>query len=223
MAHSHVLPEFLYAGTYGKNHQIISVSTDPRQKPRPIQKGFREHLLCLECEARVCKYESHSVGLIRDADKYRTKDNKTVLIPGLDYPRFKLFGLSLMWRSHISSLYFFTHVRLGPHAEKLRSMILSDDPGGVLEYPFALHKIEGPPNPQSIISCPMPARLHNHRVYQFQIYGFRWTFVISSHSDYQMDKYPFVGALPQLAIPIEHMSQGEFLHDIRSQMPNITR
>lgn len=220
---SHIFSEFLYEPAYDDNHQFISVSMHPRQKRKPLQKGFREYLLCQQCEQTLANYENYSATLLRNADAYRSKNNKEIVIPNFDYRKFKLFGLSLLWRSHISKLYFFQQVKLGPHAEKLRSMILSEMPGRYFQYPFSLHKIDGPEIVNRIMAAPTTARFMNHRVYVFFMFGFEWTFVVSSHYDNITDNYPFVGVLPELVILIERKTTGEFLHEVRTQIPKMTR
>lgn len=220
---SHIFSEFLYQPTYDEKHKFISVSMHPGQKRKPFQKGFREYLLCQGCEQTLATYEDYSATLLRNADAYRSNNNKEIVIPNFDYQRLKLFGLSLLWRSHTSKLYFFQQVKLGPHAEKLRSMILSAKPGTYLQYPFSLHKIDGPEIVNQIIAAPTTARFKNHRAYVFLMFGFEWTFIVSSHYDDITDDYPFVGVLPELVILIERKTTGEFLHEVRTQIPKMTR
>ena len=45
---SHILPEFFYLPMYDELHRTMSVSSDEKEKL--VQKGFREYLLCQECE-----------------------------------------------------------------------------------------------------------------------------------------------------------------------------
>jgi hypothetical protein len=218
LAKSHIFPESLYEQTYDEKHRFVSVTTHPNHKPKLIQQGFWEYLLCLECEAKINNYEDYSVSLLKDADKYRTPDNKAILIPNFDYLRFKLFGLSLIWRSHLSKHHIFKPVKLGPHAEKMRSMLFSGTPGKPFEYCFTLLRIEGPEIAKTIMHGPTTAKFYGHRAYVFLAYGFEWTFVVSNHSDYLTDQYPFVGVLPELVILIERKSKGQFLHDIGLKM-----
>jgi len=102
-------------------------------------------------------------------------------------------------------------------------MLLSDNPGKPFEYPFTLLKIDGPTSATSIMHGPTTARFYGHKAYVALVYGFEWTFIISSHSDHLTDEYPFVGVLPELVILIDRKTQREFLHEIRSNMPNMTR
>ena len=54
---SHVLSEFLYESTYEpldlerpKQGRMVKVPADTDEKPRIMQKGLRERLLCGRCE-----------------------------------------------------------------------------------------------------------------------------------------------------------------------------
>lgn len=209
LAESHIFPEFFYEPTYDEKHRFVSMTTHPRHKPKLTQVGFREPLLCKDCEQHINRYETYSANILRSCDNYRTKDNKAIVIPNYNYKLFKLFGLTLIWRSHVSSNYIFGSVKLGPHAEKIRTMIFSENPGGPYEYCFTLMKIEGPKSANTIIQSPSTARVYNHKAYVFVAYGFEWTFIVSSHLDRLDEKnYPFVGVVPDLVILIDRKSQG---------------
>ncbi len=54
--------------------------------------------------------------------------NDATVLPGVDYSKFKLFLMSLVWRAGAASGDFWETVKLGPHEEKLRSRIRAGDP-----------------------------------------------------------------------------------------------
>ena len=132
-----------YEPTYDETNRFVSLSTHPRQKPKLFEKGLREYLLCEACEAQFSRYESYAASILRKAGDYRTPDNHFIVIPDFDYARFKLFGLSLIWRFHISRLHMFGDVNLGPHAEKIRSMLVAEDPGNLTSIALLLSKLRG--------------------------------------------------------------------------------
>src|SRR5829696_2805371 len=111
LAESHIFPEFFYGPTYDEKHRFVSITTHPQHKPKLIQKGFWEHLLCEACEQQISRYETYAANILTNCDTYRTKDNKAIVIPNLNYKLFKLFGLSLIWRSHISNNHVFKLVK----------------------------------------------------------------------------------------------------------------
>jgi hypothetical protein len=134
LMHSHILPEFFYEPTYDEQHKFISISSHPRQKTKPFQKGFREYLLYEKCEGQISSYETYAATVLRSPSDNLDPNDRVVKIPNFDYRCFKLFGLSVIWRCHISGLHFFSAVKLGLHAEKIRKMLFVENPGKPSEY-----------------------------------------------------------------------------------------
>lgn len=59
-------------------------------------------------------------------------------ISNFDYPKLKMFFLTLLWRAGVSRRQLFRHVQLGPHEERIRKMILAKDPGDPHAYAVIL-------------------------------------------------------------------------------------
>src|SRR5262249_17465490 len=56
-----------------------------------------------------------------------------------DYKPFKLFQLSLLWREHLSRHLLFAAVDVGAgHAERLQTMLGTENPGTASDYPCFL-------------------------------------------------------------------------------------
>ena len=218
---SHVLPEFFYEPTYDEKHRFISVSSHPKQNTRPFEKGLREYLLCKECEGQLSRYESYGASVLRKADEYRRPGNRVIEIPDFNYTYFKLFGLSLIWRCHASRLHMFGAVKLGPHAETIRAMLASENPGKPSDYCFALIKIEGSGHTDRIIIAPGMTRFQGHNAYIFMAYGFEWVFIISSHSNRLSEDLPFVGMKQDLIVLIQEWNRQEFLQEMRRRMSKL--
>ena len=93
-------------------------------------------------------------------------------IKGIDYKKFKLFLLSILWRAGISNLPIFRKVTLGKHQEILRERILTNDPGSPDEYLCAiftyLHKNK---LPHQIVAEPGVTDDGEPRIYAFLISG----------------------------------------------------
>src|SRR5439155_233013 len=56
-------------------------------------------------------------------------------VSGLDYRRFKLFHLSIAWRTGVAAGDDYAPIDLGDHQEPLRQMLLAGDPGRPTDYP----------------------------------------------------------------------------------------
>jgi len=221
LLYSHILSEFLYEPTYDEAHRFVSLSSHPWQKTRPFEKGLREYLLCRECEGQLARYEAYAASVLRKAGSYRKPGSKVIEIPSFDYRCFKLFGMSLIWRCHISERHMFGAVKLGSHAENIRGMLAAENPGDPSDYPFALIKIEGTEHADRIIIAPSMSRFQDHNAYIFMAYGFEWIFIVSSHSDRVPRDYPFVGMKPELIILVQEWSRQEFLQRMKKRMSTL--
>ena len=141
-------------------------------------------MLCRKCEQRLSKYENYAARMLRGEGVKRTKNTaKLYTISGINYHNFRLFGLSILWRAHISQDRLFEKVKLGRHADRLRTMILNDNPGKPDQYPFFIGEILGEHGilPEKIIMQATTARYEKHRCYRLPFYGFVWMFIVSSH------------------------------------------
>src|SRR5438128_878337 len=124
---SHVAPKFLWktSGMTGDKRSFsIRSTTHPHLSEHHRQDGFKEHLLCEDCEGQFSRYEDYSRRILfgrkspvlqRPAGHY--------IWDGLNYAKLKLFQMSLLWRMGISSHPYYAHVKLGKHEEILRQML----------------------------------------------------------------------------------------------------
>ena len=91
--------------------------------------------------------------------------------------------MSILWRIGIASKRGFKHIRLGPHEEILRKMILSKNPGSSDEYGCVMVTlIEEDDGVKGLTITPELLRLSGHRVLRVLINGAVWIFKVSSHS-----------------------------------------
>jgi hypothetical protein len=218
LAHSHIFPEFFYEPTYDETNRFVSLSTHPRHNPKLFEKGLREYLLCKDCEAQFSRYESYAASVLRKAGDYRTVDNHFIVIPDFDYARFKLFGLSLIWRFHVSRLHMFGDVNLGPHAEIIRLMLVAEDPGEPSKYRIAVVKIDGAEIADTVIHAPNKLRIGGLNAYFFLAFGYEWLFLISNHIGNVPKGFPFVGSHPELVMLIRASDEKGFIQEMRRRM-----
>ena len=216
---SHVFPEFFYEGTYDESHRYISVTSHPRHRPRPMQRGLTEPLLCSPCDGQIGRYESYSATLLRRADAAVDQNQKGITLAEVDFTLFRLFGLSLLWRAHIARGHLFATVNLGPFAARIASMIRHEDPGEPHEFGFALAKVVGLDTHGSMITAPAISRYEGHRAYHFMARGYDWAFVVSGRSDRLRDQFPFIGDHSVLHIPFIARDRRRLFASIRQAFP----
>lgn len=186
LRNSHIISEFLYKPLYDPEmHRFHILSTLPAITKRFEQKGVREKLFCDDCEKLLCPYEDYVRRVLYGGVEIGIKDmNDLVLLINIDYKKFKLLQLSLLWRSSISSLPFFSYVKLGSrHEEKLRKMILSENPGepheyGCINFLILNDKKEMEDN---LIMQPELVKMAGRHWYRFLCGGLLWFFFVSSH------------------------------------------
>ncbi len=188
LSYSHILPEYFFTPVYRKNHKLFQVKLDYPEGKKAYnkhQKGFREYLLCRDCEERFEKLESYFKHQIYGYSKVLpTKHNLdfdptvSLLTKKLDVEKLKRFQLSIFWRSSIATLPFFSSVNLGPDKEeKIRNILLSDQPIDFNEFPFVvtavfnndLHVID-------VLDEPLETAYNGQKCYQFFFGGFLWYF-----------------------------------------------
>lgn len=180
---SHIVPDFVHKPVYGSKHTAVLVEPKkPRRSYR--QTGFWDRLLCDACEGKLSRLESYFAEVWFGRPLRPTRlQGQSVCISGLDYTRFKLFHLSILWRAHACALDVFAGVSLGRHAEDIRQRILANDPGPPDVYPIsglALRSADGSFK-EDLMLLPLGGRFSGHHVYQMLFGGVFWLCAVSSH------------------------------------------
>ena len=96
---SHIVSEFLYKLLYDSKHRLNVLSTGKPPKRHFEQKGVREKLLCDRCEAQFSIYEDYARSVLFGGKKIEVSmANPKGFEFRVDYRKFKLFELSILWR-----------------------------------------------------------------------------------------------------------------------------
>lgn len=187
LQNSHIIPEIFYDLVYDeKPRRFHAIPTDPSKKIEYRQQGDREHLLCKDCDnKRFGQLEDYVKrafidGKIVDGKRsHATQQEDCLVFQNLDYKKFKLFLISLLWRMSVSTLDFFANVNLGQkHETKLRDALLNEDPLQPEDYPCVVELLT------------LNGRFHrdfllkpycmrgNFRIYRAVIAGLRYSFFV---------------------------------------------
>ncbi|MBI3755811.1 MAG: hypothetical protein HY265_06605 [Deltaproteobacteria bacterium] len=169
-----------------KSVPVISIiphySLDDGQDACPT--GIREYLLCSECEKYLnANYEKPFLKQWTvDSPLPDSMAQDAVHSVAYDYPMFKLFHLSILFRSSVSALPIFRKVNLRAHEERIRLMLISKDPGKDWEYPiFGRVVLHGGKVERRLITAPIAGRYEGHVVYEQMYGGVVWHILVSSH------------------------------------------
>jgi hypothetical protein len=170
---------------YDEKHRYQVLTTIPEQKNSIEQKGVRERLLCGDCENRISRYERYAALVLNGGAKGidARREGNLIYLNGIDYATFKLFELSLLWRAGVSKLHAFERVNLGPHQEKIRGMLLQEDPGPAKAYPCVLFALTMTPGKvPGLMIPPNQSRSGGARTYYFVLPGLMLVYSVASHS-----------------------------------------
>ena len=156
--------------------------------------GIVENLLCGECEQKLSTLEDYAKRFF-----YGNSKPLRLQLPLLeepvyfaDYQKMKLFQLSLLWRASEAKGAFFEAVKLSDvHRERLRVMLLHDEPGEEEEYFCAMSRFVASRQYLDFMAqhgisietgCFAPV-CHNHpgwSSFLFVMGGIAWLFCVSS-------------------------------------------
>ena len=182
---SHIIPEFLYKYMY-EEERVFVIPANSSKKVGIIQKGFTESLLCEKCEGQFSEYETY-VKLLLFGGKLPVKREmnfkESFIMSNIDYRKFKLFLLSILWRASITTHWFFKFVTLGKDEEIIRQMLLSKESGLSGKYGCAMSSIEFGGELLDSIKIPDEIEIDGEVVYRFIMGGFMWLFVVSDNSN----------------------------------------
>ncbi len=135
LCESHIVPEFLYKPLYDSKHRFFRISTGEKPKRPFEQKGVRERLLCSDCEGQFSEYERYARSVLYGGEPICiTTNDPRGFEARVDYRRFKLFELSLLWRMGVTSVPEFKGVFVGSHERRIRRMLRDEEPGKTAEY-----------------------------------------------------------------------------------------
>lgn len=219
LKNSHIVPEFFFKPLYNGKHRFQLIPSINEEKAHYEQKGIRENLLCEECEEQLSKYEKYTSQLFYGGEGVYYTNENPIRIEGIDYKKFKLFQLSLLFRASVSNLDFFKNINLGPHEEKIRKMLINENPGGENDYPciILIPEMRGRLMSDELIITPEEIKkFEDHRQYRFILGGCFWVYIVSSHTSMFSFKEFFLKENGKLLIPIENADK--FLGKLTSDM-----
>jgi hypothetical protein len=151
---SHIIPEFMYNGMFDEEHKIVltpavNKSRDSTNTHLRSTGEYESNILCLDCDNKLLGeyYENYASRVLyggrlntNECPEFSNTRNthgiEFIKCTKVNYHKFKLFLLSVLWRASISQRPFFSEVRLNDHEERIRNMILTKDAGDATLYPI---------------------------------------------------------------------------------------
>ena len=190
---SHIIPQFMYKGLFGDKHTIALVKLDEFKivghKPTGI---YDKHILCKKCDNEIIgSYESYASKILHGgnlSDKQKIKITSVpeekgvgkISVSNINYKKFKLFLISMLWRGHISKQEFFKNIDLGNnYSEKARKMILNGDPGNETDFESMITLYKSNFLPAKSLVPARKIRMENSICYLIHIQGISILYKVS--------------------------------------------
>lgn len=207
---SHIIPEWAYRTLYDDKHKFYELGSKPDGARKIKRKGEYENLFCTDCETQLSKLDEYARAIIfgRSDEPHfgisTTGVNGTLVIENVDYVRMKLFQLSILFRAGVSQRAFFSKVRLGTHEDRIRLMLLDENPGAPYEYGCIMVAFLNKSGKLlvEVMQEPILEKVDGHTVYKFLFAGCDWWFVVSRHSNNFKYKDCFLQRNGKLVIPL---------------------
>jgi hypothetical protein len=213
---SHIVPKFIWrdSGLIGANKNYsVACTSDPKRSEFNRQDGFKEHLLCAGCEAKLGSLEAYMkprlASVILNAE---TRPHGNFIWKGWDYTKTKLFQMSLLWRMGISSLPIYGMVQLGKHEEIMRRRLLAEDPGEPWRYGCASVLLTHHAKPlPDVFSQPQAILVGKQTCYRFLVAGMLWFVFVSSHRPTRLTIQSFLSPSGDWQMSHAEFQEFEFL------------
>ncbi len=145
---AHIIPEGFFRLLRSGNLSPEMHSNSPGSFPKRMQVGtYDSTVLCSECDQKMAPWDDYGqqVMIHRFPEAVEISvQGKTVAwkIEKFDYRRLKLFFMSVLWRASVSKQTFYKRISLGPFEDRLRTMILNEDPGDSQDFVVVLARFE---------------------------------------------------------------------------------
>jgi len=152
---------------------------------RKVDDIYDLNILCGTCEQIIGDYETYAAGShfldLSIECEYFKKEDKTLTISGLDYAKYKLFYLSILWRMSITTQPAFQYVDLGKkYNEVLRKMIFYGNPKKYYHFPIlSSHFFNDKGFPHKLYLSPIQYDSKQYSMVHLLLNGYVHNFIVS--------------------------------------------
>ncbi len=150
LCESHILPKWLVRDR-GDSGYFQITEGDPFR--RRIPEGWKEYLLCMECDGELGVYDAYAADFFRSAPSWTSliaaappqspRIIKLWTVQNFDYVKLKLFFMSILWRAAVCTIEPFKEVYLEEQElRRLHQMLKEKQPGTAEDFTVSLYKRE---------------------------------------------------------------------------------
>lgn len=185
---SHIISDFLHSELYDEKHKLIKFHPKDLRESKTKFKSipsatYEGGILCNKCDNEIIgKYETYISNVLKgnlEGEKkvfckeiVKFEDVKIVEVKNLNFQKTKLFLLSILWRSHISSRPEFIHINLGSYAERIRIQLLNGIATKDDDIEITILKFDRDANLSNFIGSPVKHSTENKDYYSIIIMGY---------------------------------------------------
>ncbi len=179
---SHVVPDFIFK-RLKEMDGCFHVYRESARGFKTFGRTFTQKLLCSDCENLFSKWESYASLFFGDKIQLSGKKRGSHLeLGGADYKKLKLFYMSLLWRFAITTNPWMQSHDLGPHKERLRELLIAEDPAEPWRYGCTLMAVlANNQHVPDLIVPPSKVRVDGHWCTRLVVGGFILVYLVSSH------------------------------------------
>ena len=229
---SHIISDFMYrnSGMCDEKHTINSFTVDDIKnggKPKKNQSGiYDSNILCATCDNGIInnyeKYACLSIygenikkELCPNCIVYGETNPELSICSNIDYIKFKLFLLSILFRASISKNDFFTGIKLDKkNTEILRKMIYESNPGNSNDFPFVISTFATSEITPDLFISPMKSIQDGNVKYTFVFAGMSYVFYEGLNVNTEI--IDFVIMKPDNELKIFHFNTEDGIKYLRS-------
>lgn len=144
---AHIIPDFLYSGMFNEHHRVIYTSFPELSSKSTRPTGiYDKNILCKKCDNEVLgNFETYAKKVLETGHGLNIKQSRVgeesvaLTVENIDYKKFKLFLLSILFKASITTQDFFGNIKLESSIEnRLKEMLIGSDPGAETEFPVVL-------------------------------------------------------------------------------------
>jgi hypothetical protein len=190
----------MYKGLFDENHFIAPFDLIKFERKKLLPNGYYDsNILCENCDNVILgNLESYASFVIwggqgnpdyypRFEKRINNLNQRFLHLTNLDYKKFKLFLLSIVWRASVSRNRIFEFVSLGEHEDLIRKMLIENNPGSINDYPVGIFILtQNDRGPTKMISNPIPIKNDKILSYHFLINGLVINYSIAGQADKEL-------------------------------------
>ncbi len=224
---SHIIPDFFYkeSGLYNEKHQIHKIEAHEFAKFKKFgflpTGDYEGGILCKNCDNELIgSLESYGRKILFgglspnesiDCKNYKNPDDgfEYSICKNVDYTKFKLFLLSILWRSCITKRDVFKEAEIPAiDLEKIRLMLLNNCAGKLSEFPIiVLSYLNDETMPRDLIFQPIKSITSEKNLITFLMGGFVFIFNITDNYK-DIKEIEEITITPENKLTIMHLLKG---------------